>query len=43
VNTTWYIEHRSARQQHADPRPSQLHTLGVTKEAIRNVFGTSSI
>jgi len=43
VNTTWYIESKSARQQHADPKPAQLHALGITKETLRNTYGAKAI
>ena len=43
VNTTWYIESRSARQQHAKPTPKQLHALAITKDNLRDVYGATSI
>lgn len=43
VNTTWYVESRSARQQHADPTPKQLYALGITKDILRDVYGTDCI
>lgn len=43
VNKTWYIENRSTRQQHADPTTRQLYGTGITKTAIRKVFGATSI
>ena len=43
VNTTWYIESRSARQQHGDPTPKQLHALAITKDNLRDVYGATSI
>lgn len=42
-NRTWYVENRSARQQHLSPTPRQLHKTGVTKDLIRDVYGFDSI